>query len=174
MWKAACLALGCLLGMGAVLALAPAGDRILSDATAALPSTIMSTRAVEEADEALVVNTSSKADRLLSAVSDQAAPTKVPVKAIKLAPTSDKNPPTKPAPKRGRLRAGIGMSARRSNEISDRAGATKEYYDYELLTSAAKARTHSTVVAMRISEKYSANMATSCTERGASTTTYRC
>ena len=99
MWKAACLALGCLLGMGAVLALAPAGDRILSDATAALPLTIMSTRAVEEADEALVVSTSSKADRLLSAVSDQAAPTKVPVKAIKLAPTSDKNPPTKPAPK---------------------------------------------------------------------------
>jgi nucleoid-associated protein YgaU len=99
MWKAVCLALGCLLGMSAVLALAPAGDRILSDATAALPSTSMSTRAVEEADEALVVNTSSKADRLLSAVSDEAALTRVPVETIKLAPTSDKNPPAKPAPK---------------------------------------------------------------------------
>jgi hypothetical protein len=99
MWKAYCLALACLFGMSTVLALAPTGDRILFDATAALPSTSMSTRAVEEADEALVVNTSSKADRLLSAVSDQAAPTKVPVRAIKLAPTSDKNPPTKPAPK---------------------------------------------------------------------------
>jgi hypothetical protein len=95
MWKAYCLALACLFGMGAVLALAPASDRILSDATAALPSTSMSTRAVEEDDEALVVNTSSKADKLSIAASD-AAHQKVAVETIKVAPTSA---PTRSAPK---------------------------------------------------------------------------
>lgn len=93
MWKAICLALACLLGMGAVLALVPGpGDRALSRTTAALP-TSMSTSAIDEADEsALVVNTSSKGDKLPVAALDEAAPEKLPVETIKIAPVQIETP----------------------------------------------------------------------------------
>jgi hypothetical protein len=64
MWNAIFLALACLLGMSAVLAFMPStGDLVLSEAAVALPST-MSTLAINEAEDAPVVNTASKADKL--------------------------------------------------------------------------------------------------------------
>jgi hypothetical protein len=95
MWNAIFLALACLLGMSAVLAFMPGtGDRVLSEAAVALPSTV-STLAINEAEDAPVVNTASKADKLSIAASDSAHQ-KVAVETIKVAPTSA---PTRPAPK---------------------------------------------------------------------------
>jgi hypothetical protein len=97
MWKAVCLALACLLGMSAVLAFMPGtGDRVLSEA-AVVPST-MSTLAINEAEDAPVVNTASKADKLSLATSD-AALQKDAVETIKVAPTVETSAPTRSAPK---------------------------------------------------------------------------
>jgi hypothetical protein len=98
MWNAIFLALACLLGMSAVLAFMPStGDRVLSEAAVALPST-MSTLAINEAEDALVVNTALKADKLSIATSD-AALRKVAVGTIKVPPTVETRAPTRPAPK---------------------------------------------------------------------------
>jgi hypothetical protein len=95
MWKAVCLALACLLGLGAVLTLVPGpGDRAraLSRTAAALPNGV-STSATEEADEnALVVNTSSKSDKLPIAALDKAAPVKLPMETTKIAPVQIEAP----------------------------------------------------------------------------------
>jgi hypothetical protein len=95
MWNAIFLALACLLGMSAVLAFMPStGDRVLSEAAVALPST-MSTLAINEAEDALVAL---KADKLSIATSD-AALRKVAVGTIKVPPTVETRAPTRPAPK---------------------------------------------------------------------------
>jgi hypothetical protein len=101
MWKAVCLALACLLGLGAVLALVPApGDRAraLSRTAAALPMSVR-TAAIDEADEsAAVVNTSSKGDKLPITMLDVAAHEKVPVETTKIAPVQIETP-TRSVPK---------------------------------------------------------------------------
>jgi hypothetical protein len=99
MWKATFLAFACLLGMSTVLALMPGtGHRTLPEAAVALPSA-KSTLANDEVDEdAPVVNTASKADKLSIAASD-AALQKDAVETIKVAPTVETSAPTRSAPK---------------------------------------------------------------------------
>jgi hypothetical protein len=99
MWKAVFLAFACLLSMSTLLALMPGtGHRALPEAAVALPSA-KSTLANDEADEnALVVNTASKADKLSIAVSDDPALQKLAPKTLEVTQVPV-DIPARPAPK---------------------------------------------------------------------------